>query len=414
MKLSENHHQQKNQILIVPPENPLWKKGLIYFLTWSMLGAGIPLVAGTKKNEQLKLPGTSQTTNSLSNLVSFEDLANKFSTPDQMSDHYFNKGVDYAAGEQTEQSYNNFLLSIKALGENNGMAFTRDLDSLDAKTKDIYTKALSTVRADEVMQDIKQEQEKKGSGWWKIALGILGAAAAGYGISQLLKKKPVEENGDKDYSTTLTLNVYNHTQGLLKTITVPNIMTGSTHTVNIADLAVTGVDNQRIAARGPLNDCQFLGFDTDGDVSFTVSRNHSSWNFIYSIMLMNASNNANFQLMDDENSQLRLGPNITWFRGADSGPVGDESEIEKGFKQLNDALDVSYMRLGSITKTTGSGGIQVSWDNPLGNEAGRNYFNGTQWGIRLYHDNLLKYNFPAYVTILEEATEVIDGTQIIG
>lgn len=196
-------------------------------------------------------------------------------------------------------------------------------------------------------QDLEQKIRKGGmtrrdflklSGRYAGGLGI----AAGTGLLAGCNKK----NGNPIGPTNprYRLNIYNHTQGFLRTYDTGNL--SGEFSIRITDLGVSGVDEYRWAARDP-------GFGAlrasgkDGTIRLAMPGTETE----YDLFLFNTSNEAPYQWMDEQNANFFGGSHdlIVYRKDFDgqTGPqrvwTGDNLSdygIPAGgvFPQLNQAL----------------------------------------------------------------------------
>jgi hypothetical protein len=286
---------------------------------------------------------------------------------------YFKQAVELSRGNEDNRKQAVELFG-KAIGLDSKKSF-QDSMKLDDRAKALYAKAYTTKAAAGIEESLK---EKKSS-WlvrnlpWLIPL----AAAVGYGIYELAKPKHVDPiiPPEKDYMTTLTFEVINHTKGIIGTYTVPDIMTGTDYTVSIPDIKgkinIPGkIDENHIIVRGPRDNCQFLAVNRHGNsASFKVDKTtQKTWNFSYTVLLLSAENSTNYALIDDKidnnanTGKLMFAPNCTYWRATDL-VVGPESAILNAVDQLNSALAIPGFTYGKISKVASNGDFRVYYTN---------------------------------------------------
>ena len=124
---------------------------------------------------------------------------------------------------------------------------------------------------------------------------------------------------------------------------------------------VSGVDQQRIAIRQD-NFGNLVTFNNTGTANFTAPNQDTN----YDIILFNAMNNAPYQWMDDQNSKLGQGTyNLVVYRQDRDGVTGPESNWTSVWDQYNQALNLGWVRWGSITvkpaPNDGTGNIRYGY-----------------------------------------------------
>jgi len=166
---------------------------------------------------------------------------------------------------------------------------------------------------------------------------------------------------------TLQFDVYNHTQGLQASFTKNNVTSETSVILNIADImstyGVTGVDNRRIAIRQG-NFGGLIVFSRTGEASFTAPRQNTD----YDIYLMNTSGmtkNRHYQKVDDWIDKgagiLGVPRNASWHREDRDGYTGKKSIITSAVSQLNNAINYSWAKYGSLNKVGSNGDFGVGY-----------------------------------------------------
>ena len=188
-----------------------------------------------------------------------------------------------------------------------------------------------------------------------IRLGLGGITALGLGISQACKKKsPFTPKPPKpQIPVSLNFEVYNHTQGPTGVSFTKTYMSGDQVTINIQDLikeyGISIVNKERIAVRQEKFG-ELIGFSNNKEVIFTAPNQNKN----YDIYLFNASNNAPYECMDEQNANLYLNKrNYVVYRkdfdGQDDGPeIIWKNAIDPLKRILNP--DWAPFRYGSIKR----------------------------------------------------------------
>jgi hypothetical protein len=175
-----------------------------------------------------------------------------------------------------------------------------------------------------------------------ITLGSI--ALAGYiGLGTGCKKHddPIIPPGP----VTLQFDVYNHTQGYRGQFS-KTVLSESQLIIKVNELGVSDVDPQRIAVRQD-NFGKLEVFSSAGEAVFTAPKQ----NMNYDIILFNSTNNAPYQWMDDQSSQLRFKKrNHVVYRKDRDGVTGPESVWDSVFDQLNSALSLGWVNWGNVNR----------------------------------------------------------------
>ncbi len=121
--------------------------------------------------------------------------------------------------------------------------------------------------------------------------------------------------------------------------------------IKVSDLGINDVDPQRIAVRQD-NFSSLVTYSGTGEAAFTAPKQSMS----YDIILFNSSNNAPYAWMDSPlNSNLWNGTrNFIVCRKDFDGQTGPEAIWENVFNQLNSALDLGWVKWGSISRQPSS------------------------------------------------------------
>ncbi len=193
---------------------------------------------------------------------------------------------------------------------------------------------------------VKSEDKKiKRRSFLKKAVSTIGALVLGSYIASGVACKSPSGPTPPPTPVTMQFEVYNHTQGYRTNFT-KTAMSGDPITISVSALNIMDVDPQRIAVRE--ND--FLGklvnFSNSGTASFSAPTQNTN----YKVILFNATNNASYQWMDDQSSLLyNETRNIVVYRADRDGLTGPEESWQNVFQQLNAALDLGWVKWGSIT-----------------------------------------------------------------
>lgn len=205
----------------------------------------------------------------------------------------------------------------------------------------------------------------------------------------------------------LFFDVYNHTQGFIKSISRDSIA-GETFRISISELGVEGVDDRRIVIRegrlGPR-----VAYSRTGECEFVSPEMDSS----YTLYLMNASNGAEYRAVDVwvgiHEGNLQFPRVMKWVREDRDGYEGPETPVEEVVRFLNDALDFSWARYGRF--------IQVKTKQDADLRIGYGYcrdqygWHTLKWaGVNPEHCQTLKLKLE---TFLEEIFELVTCTENI-
>ncbi len=188
-------------------------------------------------------------------------------------------------------------------------------------------------------------------------------------------KKSQNDNSflEPSFRVTLSFDVFNHTQGYLTSLERV-AKKGEKAEIKIEELAIEGVDEDRIVIRegrfGPLT-----AFSKTASAIFEAPGEDCQ----YTIYLMNASNGADYRVVDTwagaNKGILEYGPFLKWYREDRDGYQGPERVIVEAVVLLNDALTYNWASYGSVTqieqRINGSFGVgygycrnQFGWHNP--------------------------------------------------
>lgn len=218
-------------------------------------------------------------------------------------------------------------------------------------------------------------------------------------------KKTLPEASD---SVNLSFEIFNHTGGFL-TAFEKTCRKGSHLTIDYSGLDVKGVDKERIVIRQDRFG-ELVAFSRTGTASFVAPALDEN----YTLYLMNASNGADYRLVDTwpdtYEGVLEYVPPLRWYREDRNDFQGPEDVITDAIAQLNDALDYPWATYGSIQRIDGrendSFGVgygycrnQFGWHNPY-------------WaGVNTEHCHTYKM---ILTTFLEEIFELLTRLDDIG
>lgn len=149
-------------------------------------------------------------------------------------------------------------------------------------------------------------------------------------------------------SVILSFDVYNHTQGYLTKFEKP-LKNGDRVTLQISDFGVEGVDENRIVIReerfGPR-----ISYSQTGRAFFEAPDENRK----YTIYLMNASNGADYRIVDtwinSNEGVLEYAPPLRWYREDRNDCRGPDNVIQDAVSQLNGALDYSWAKYGRFQR----------------------------------------------------------------
>ena len=156
------------------------------------------------------------------------------------------------------------------------------------------------------------------------------------------------QNPEPSIPVTLFFDVFNHTQGFLKSFE-KNILSDEDLTVRIMDLGIEGVDEERIVIRkGRFG--ELVALSKTGGVTFKAPDSNKK----FTVYVMNESNGADYKKVDTwiETNQgiLEYTPYMKWRREDRNSFEGPEDVIRDAFDQLNQALDYSWAKYGSFQR----------------------------------------------------------------
>ena len=165
------------------------------------------------------------------------------------------------------------------------------------------------------------------------------------------------------HQITVKVDFYNHTQGIIgeKTYTGMSSQPGLIIRVNDCPNTST-IDPHRIAVRQE-SQTRGLGklimFSRTGE----TNTNFPEENTTYRAYLMNNTNNTDYNLIDEKEGggQIAFSPNCTWNREDRDGYTGKKSIITSAVSQLNNAINYSWAKYGSLNKVGSNGDFGIGY-----------------------------------------------------
>lgn len=241
----------------------------------------------------------------------------------------------------------------------------------------------------------------------KTTIGVL-AVLAGLCAAVPACRRPDGQRSTLREPVELTFDVYNHTQGRLKTY-IRRTMPFSEIKLRVEDFGVGGVDPDRIVVRE--RRLGRLRAAANGGVAvFTAPESDMS----YSVYLANASAGADYRVVDywvgPLQGVLRVGRRARLGREDRNGYSGPESVIWAAVDQLNDALSYPWADYGRLERVEPEGKADIF----LGYGHCRDALGWHSWtwaGINPVHCRTEKVML---ATFLEEIFELVTGTSDIG
>jgi len=206
----------------------------------------------------------------------------------------------------------------------------------------------------------------------------------------------------------LSFEVYNHTQGSL-TKFEKTLEQGARVTINLSELDVEGVDENRMVIRedrfGPR-----IAFSQTGIATFQAPKQDEN----YTLYLMNVSNGADYRKVDTwtnpNEGVLEYVPPFKWYREDKNDYQGPEDVIQDAINQLNDALDYSWAKYGSLQEID----QKINCSFGVGYGYCRNQFGWhSPYWAGINPDHCLKY-IMKLETFIEEIFELITRLNDIG
>ncbi len=220
---------------------------------------------------------------------------------------------------------------------------------------------------------------------------------------------------------------FNHTQGEITRVSYSGL-SGNSKTISVTDINnasrtarslnqnVANVDSSRIAVRlgdNGQNMGTFAGFSRNGSVSIELPDSSMDLH----VFLMNAFSGADYGKIDYWVDQsfgfLEFNPNAEWHREDKDGRAGPEGPINDAIKDLQKAIQYSWLKYGSLTKKIdGNGDFGVGYRDCPPNVAGTR--TGDWAGVCLSHPIFSSNNELFMLKIfLEEIFETMTRTKDI-
>jgi len=244
-------------------------------------------------------------------------------------------------------------------------------ESLDAKTREVYSNALMAAQSAEMTAEKEKKKDKSwfSKNWyWVVPLGIAAIGGIEYLVGDPLHIFKKKDDTPPAAKVSLEFDVYNHTQGYLTQFTRENIDAGSQVTIKVSDLGVSGVDTKHIIVRKDTID-RMLGArvawnKTNGTVTFTAPSTDTD----YDVILLNDSGQYDKvdYWIDKGYGNLFLAPICTYFRFDRNGGSGPDGPILDCVQQLNSALDYSWVLYGRMDRVDSGGNMEIGYNAEVG------------------------------------------------
>ena len=174
------------------------------------------------------------------------------------------------------------------------------------------------------------------------------------------KKNPEGKDSviDNVSRVSLLFDIYNHTQGFLKSIKITAFQ-GEILKLDISQFEVNGVDERRIVIRkdrlGPL-----VAYSRLGECELVAPERNS----FYTIYLMNASHEADYRVVDVRvglyEGNLQFPRKMNWFKENRNGYKGPYLPLNGAIEDLNMALDFTWATYGQFFQVTNKKGTHFS------------------------------------------------------
>jgi len=168
------------------------------------------------------------------------------------------------------------------------------------------------------------------------------------------------------HQVTVKVDFYNHTQGIIGEKTYTGMSSQPGLIIKINDCPNTStIDPKRIALRqenqgGGLG--KLINFSRTGETNTNFPEENTT---TYQAYLMNNTNHADYNLIDEWIDKgagiLRFPPNCTWHREDRDGYTGKESIINNAVSQLNNAINYSWAKYGSLNKVGSNGNFGIGY-----------------------------------------------------
>lgn len=299
--------------------------------------------------------------------------------PNDIYQFYMDSAISYAQEQNPESQQKASELFTKAIELDKKKALSFDTKTLDETTAKLYTKSLQQELAKDVLKSLKNEDKKEKSwmsrNWPLVILGV-GAAAAGV---YFLTKKKNDTTPPPPIDVTISLDAYNSTKGLQKSLEARTVKAGSTIDIPITELGVTGVDAKYVAVYSEDFKTK-IAFDTDSSATFTAPQSNAK----YHIILFNKlgknplGQQVTYDWVKDASLHSNKRNHKVYRKDFDGQTMeervwGGESLPEIGgkrgvFDQLKASLNVGYTVWGSIDRqpTATSGDFSYGAGDSIG------------------------------------------------
>ena len=287
--------------------------------------------------------------------------------------------ISYAQEQSPESQQKASELFTKAIELDKKKAVSFDTKTLDETTAKLYNRALQQELAKDALKSLKTEDKKEKSwmsrNWPLVILGV-GAAAAGI---YFLTKKKNDTTPPPPIDVTISLDAYNSTKGLQKSLEARTVKAGSTIDIPITELGVTGVDAKYVAVYSEDFKTK-IAFDTDSSATFTAPQSNAK----YHIILFNklgknpAGQQVTYDWVKDASLQNNKRNHKVYRKDFDGQTMeervwGGKSLPEIGgkrgvFDQLKATLNVGYTKWGGIDRqpTATSGDFSYGAGDSIG------------------------------------------------
>jgi len=287
--------------------------------------------------------------------------------------------ISYAQEQSPESQQKASELFTKAIELDKRKAVSFDTKTLDETTAKLYNRALQQELAKDALKSLKTEDKKEKSwmsrNWPLVILGV-GAAAAGI---YFLTKKKNDTTPPPPIDVTISLDAYNSTKGLQKSLEARTVKAGSTIDIPITELGVTGVDTKYVAVYSEDFKTK-IAFDTDSSATFTAPQSNAkyhiilfnklgknplgqqvSYDWVLSSSLQNGKRNHKVYRKDFDGQTME---ERVW--GGEALPeIGGKRGV---FDQLKATLNVGYTKWGGIDRqpTATSGDFSYGAGDSIG------------------------------------------------
>ena len=168
------------------------------------------------------------------------------------------------------------------------------------------------------------------------------------------------------HQVTVKVDFYNHTKGIIGEKTYTGMSSQPGLTIRVNDCPDNSTVNQkRIAVRQENQGGRGLGKLINFSRTGETNTNFPEENTTYQAYLMNNTNNADYNLIDEWIDKgagiLAFSPNCTWHREDKDGFTGKESIINNAVSQLNKAINYSWTKYGSLNKVGSNGNFGIGY-----------------------------------------------------